>query len=218
MICSLRTAAALVLLLLAVGGDAGCSRGPSTPHPASAAETFKQLRAWHASGAYLAMRPYLDPEARDATIDLLMSTDELLAANQAALASVRQACPDLPAGYDMSCLADNLDLFSRRVELVRVEEQGDKAVVIAKVSDRLPLVRIHFVRLDGNWAYVPGPPNSAVAKAIQRLTESLHQIAVVASTQQHMTPAQVQDEYRTRLLPKLKTMRLLGTSPTSGPG
>ncbi|MBI4581794.1 MAG: hypothetical protein HY718_19010, partial [Planctomycetes bacterium] len=189
-------------------------RSPRGPRIMSVAETFQQLRQWRQQGAYGAMEPYLQPAAREATIDLLLAVDELMTANRAALQAVRQACPDIDTSrFDLTVILDSLDLFSRRVELVRCEEMGNTAAAIAEVSGRLPLVEMHFERHDGRWVYVPGTENRNVVDLIRNMTRSLGQIALVLSGRP-ATAEEVDYEYRLRLAPKLTRMRQQpGTPP-----
>jgi hypothetical protein len=192
------------------------SKPASTSPPVTVGETFDRLREWHRQGAYTTLRTYIDPATREEVIDLLIAVDELLAANAGANRAVHAACPTADVKrYDLSMVADNLDLFSRQVELVKVEESAEQAVAIAEVSGRLPLDRIQFRRIGGVWGYVPEPANHQIIASIRAMSRSLEQIALVFADRK-ATPEEVDAEYRARLLPKIAKMRELA-SPASRP-
>jgi hypothetical protein len=112
--------------------------------------------------------------------------------------------------YDLSSAQDNLDLFSRRVDWVSVEEKGDAAVVTAEVSGRLPLVNIQFERQADRWVYVPGQENPAVIATIRQLARSLKQIELVAANRKQ-SDRQIDEEYRIRILPKIRKVSAQGS-------
>lgn len=172
--------------------------------PLTVQETFDQLRQWHQAGLYTAMRPYIDEESCEDTIDLLVAVDRLMAANHDFLAAIQRACPEMDVRpYDLSFTRDNLDLFSREVVWVGAKADSEDAVVTAAVSGRLPLREIRFRKQVDRWVYVPGPEDPAVIKAIRQMCRSLNQIELVALTKQP-TDQQIQEEYRVRILSKIK--------------
>jgi hypothetical protein len=175
--------------------------------PATIRETFDQLRQWHEAGAYSAMRPYIDAAGCEGTIDLLVAVDQLVAANAGFLAAVQRACPNMDVRpYDLAFTQDNLDLFSRRVDWVSIKEDGERAVVTAEVSGRLPLREIRFEWQADRWVYVPGPEDKTVIAAIRQMTRSLNQIELVASTRKP-TDRQIHEEYRVRVLSKISKLK-----------
>ncbi len=210
----------LLILLLASACD---HRNPpwaspkTARSPSSVQETFDQIRTWHAEGAYASLRPYIHPAARESTIDLLIAVDELLAANTSARKAIEKACPAAEsarlAGYDLSWIADSMELFSRRVVLVKVEERGDQATVTAEVSGRLPLITMPFQRLSGIWVYLPGTANPKLVEHLRAISRSLTQIAMRLN-EQKLTPEQIDAEYRLLILPKQARIQRLAAAAT----
>lgn len=204
-----RTTCVFVLPLVFIGCHPG-SRAKSQP-PVTVRETFDRLREWHSAGAYAALRPHIDPACREDVVDLLVAVDELLATNATVLARIRATCPGLDADrYDLGIIADNLDLFSRRVDLVKIEESRDRATVIAEVSGRLPLTRMPFRRVGDTWMYAPEAADPQIVVLVRALTRSLGQIDLVLCNRR-LTPEQLAEEYRVRLLPKMEKITQRGT-------
>jgi len=165
------------------------------------------------------MRRYIASDGGEALIDLLVSVDELVKANAAALASVRKTCPEMSLRRcaDLSIFQDNLGLFSRSVEWVSATQSGDSAVVIAQISGRVPLKRLPFVRRDGVWRYVPGPENRLVVPTIHRLTRSLNQITLLLADRE-MTPKEIEEEYRIRVVGLIESVQARqAAAPASQP-
>jgi hypothetical protein len=194
------------------------------PSPArlSLLDTFHQLRAWHEQSAYGAMRPYIDSRHREDVIDLLVAVDELMGANAAALRAIRDACPDISTErFDMSPLVENLELFSRDVELVEHERRGDAAIVTVQISGRVPLVHLQFVNRDGFWLYRSEQGDPGVVPLVREITRSLEQIVLVTSTGPR-TARQIEREYELRVGSKFKRMQQLALAsaetPTKPPG
>lgn len=212
-----------ILLLAVLSGVPACNESTpdsssacrTTGEPLSLADTFHQLRACMAERSYRAMEPYIEETGRKQVIEMLIAVDELLAANEAALQAARQACPGIDVRpFDMSVLADNLDLFSRRVTCIACEESGNHGVVTASISDRLPLDRIEFIHEHGYWMYEPGPSWPAVTPAIREIAAALERIVFVISQKPH-TPEEIRDEYRLRVSPKVR--RIIAMVTTSAP-
>jgi len=187
--------------------------------PTTVRDTFDRLRSWHAKGNYVAMRPYIAADGRVGLLDLLVAVDRLIAANNAALVAVAKACPTMDLRpFDLSIIQDNLDLFSRQIQWVSVDEQGDHAVVTAEVSGRLPLATMRFERQQGRWCYAPGAGDPTILTLIRQITRSLKQIELVVNTTSQpsgklsekpsgkLSEEQIAEEYRIRILPKIRKM------------
>jgi hypothetical protein len=197
----------------------GCDK-PSFSHkpasPAGVRETFDRLRECRRNRAYACMLPYLHPSGRDATIDLLVAVDELVLADAAARAAVQRACPGMQPPGDLSgMIANRLELFSRDVEFIQAKEEGKLATVSVKIGNRLPLRHLQFERVGDTWQYMHGEAPPALVAAIRQLTRAFNQLELVLSDT-HMTPEQVNEEYRLRLAPKLKKFGDFNLKPTSG--
>jgi hypothetical protein len=186
-----------------------------TGEPLSLSDTFHQLRACAATRSYRAMGPYIEPASRDEVIELLIAVDELLMANEAALQAAKRACPEMDVrAFDLSAMADDLDLFSRNVTYVACEELGDRGVVTASVSGRLPLDSIDFIHRGDYWMYDPGPSSPGMASTIREIARALNRIAFVLS-KQSVTIDDVRAEYRLRVSPKIR--RLVAATATTAP-
>lgn len=176
--------------------------------PATAGETFALLRECHKRRAYGAMRPYIHPSGREAVIDLLISVDELSMANSAVLAAIERACPAIEIDrYNLaSVIQSRLELFSNEVDLVEVQEEGDRATVTVEVSGRLPLERLAFERNGGLWQYQPGPENPEILRTIRGLTRTFNQIELALGSGE-WTADRIDREFQIRIRPKLRLMR-----------
>jgi hypothetical protein len=185
---------------------AGASDCRLTGEPLSLTDTFYQLRACFEERSLLAMQPYIDPAGQDEVIELLLAMDELVAANNAMLQTIKRAAPDMELEeFDMSWLADKLDLFSRDVEFVSCEERGDRGVVILNVSDRPPLEEIEFVRRDDYWLYVPGPAEPEVTEIIREIARAMGRV-VFSIPSRELSPQEIRDEYRLLVMTKLRDL------------
>lgn len=214
---SLWLAAIVAALAIAACDRDGCSQWdaslPLEDAPLPLRETCDHLRELLARRAYLAMRPYIDPEHRDDVIDLLVAMDELLAANAAAQAAIRQACPEIdPRPFDMSAMVNQLELFSRDLQIVSLEEDGDRAWVVLLIADQVPYERAQFERRDGRWVYLPGPGARDLTSMTRAIAEALGRVAFVVSQGPH-TPEQIQAEYRLRVGRRLQDVLASATRP-----
>lgn len=162
----------------------------------------------------MAVAPHLDPAGRDGIIDLLVAVDELMFANAAALEAVKRASPGIDVSpYDLSFVQDNLELFSRDVDLVDIRENAEQAEVTVQISGRLPLVRLRFERHEGVWQYLPGPENPEIVRAIRELAKTVQQIEAVVS-RSSLTARQIDREYKLRLGRRLKRLAALADTAT----
>ena len=166
--------------------------------PLSLRETYDRLRDWHAKRSYLAMRPFIDAGSRDELIDLLIAFDELLLANSGAQLAIVKACPTIRAeAFDMSPMADWLELFSQRLEFVSLQEEGDRGTIAVQIAGRLP-EELEFERQDGRWVYLPGPIGPDLIPLVRDIARALNRITLAVSTGPH-TAEEIEAEYRLRV-------------------
>jgi len=187
-------------------------RSPAVPAgpPLSLRETYDRLREWHSTCSYEAMGPYIDATSRDEVVDLLVVMDELLAANAAARAAITRACPGIAAAaFDMSHMANALELFSRDVQLIRVDEEGNRGLITVQIARRLPLKYPAFERRAGHWVYVPGPLGRDFVTVIREMTGALNHLALVLLAGPR-SDAEIEAEYRRRIGPKLEVLMTAG--------
>jgi len=138
-------------------------------------------------------------------IDLLMVVDELLAANAGARQAIREACPQIDlAPFDMSALQNEyLDLFSRDVQVVRLDESDDQGTATVQLGSRLPLAHLHFQKQQGRWIYVPGETTPELVGRLREIARAWDRLTLVVSQRSH-TPEEIMHEYRLRIQPKLR--------------
>jgi hypothetical protein len=190
-------------------GEAGSATIFNTEF-ASPRPTFFQLRKLHENKAYLAMDKYIEHASADAVVDLLMAVDQLLVANDAAIDTLRKACPKANLSrFDLSELANRLGLFSTNIQIINTQTDDQKALLVVQVADRLPLEQLEFARSKGRWIYQPGqqlpeltPIIIRMAKGLDRLTEEM--------TGRSLNRDQVADLYRLHIGSELKEIRELG--------
>ena len=217
---------------LAAAGYAGCRDAETSdvsPYaacvdpPATVRQTFNCLRAWHDAGAYGALRPYLDPDAGEEVVDLLVALDALMAANAGAQNAVRHASPDADAArLDLAYLEQYMGLFSRRTTFLRVIQKEEHTLVIAQVGDRLPLEEMRFRRhhvrgQPGRWVYVPGTTPPGLVQLIREITRALDQITLVFADARDVSPESVLREYQIRVAGKLRRYATLLADASNDP-
>lgn len=204
--------------LLALAPGLNCENGNARPvmadfdlpagPPKSLRETFDHLRDAYQRRAYLALRPYMDPEHRDQVIDLLMAADTLLAANSGVLKAIEKSSPETPRNrLDISgVITANLELFSRDVRVVEEREdvEAGRAVVSIEIAGASPPVDVCFRRREGHWVYVPGPGGAQTIQAFRELTKALDRTARSLAAAEQASPEQVISEYKLFVVPKLK--------------
>lgn len=210
----------LLAALLALPGGSGCDgdsplmtvKPPTASQPATVQDTFDAMRGWHRRGAYERLRRHIEPAGREGTIDLLVAVDELVAANRAALAAMQREFPGMDRrDYDLSFVLDNLDLFSREVEFVKVREHGDEAVVTAQVSRRLPLAEMIFIRHDGRWMYQSGREQPEIIEHLRAITRALGQITLLIRSGD-LRAEQMPEEWRLRIQSRQEKIAQLAAS------
>jgi len=204
----------LLLIAMLLGCDRGSPRLAQADAQRGAAKyslrgTFDHLRDCCTRRAYWAMRPYIDPPHCEEVLDLLIAVDELLAANAGTQHAIHVSCPSFPADkLDLSALADNLELFSRTVLFVSLEESESKGIVHVRIGDRTELTDLSFENRGGYWVYMPGSNPADLVQVIRDMKTALDRITV-ALDDTPKTPEQIGNEYRLRIGPKLKRINQL---------
>lgn len=208
----------LAAVALIVGAAAGADCGRAAPvlaqfeSPArkdlSLQGTFDFIRENYTRKAYLNLWPYIDPAARRDVLTLLVGMDELQAADGAALKAVRRVWPDAPLDRlrVADVLTDNIEMFSREVQVVAVREQGDEGVVTILIAGEPPPVEVSFRRHEGRWVYVPGSGGETFIATIRELTKGLNRVATALTYAEQATAEDVAREYRTRVEPRLRQL------------
>jgi len=151
------------------------------------------------------MRRYIDPASRDDGMDLLIVVDELLAANAGARQAIQESCPQIdPAIFDMSAIQNEyLDLFSRNMEVIRVDERDGRGTVTVQIGHRMPLMSLSFQRQRGHWVYVPGETTPELVVRLREIARAWDQMTLVIVSRPH-TADEIMHEYRLRIQPRLR--------------
>ncbi|MBI5863861.1 MAG: hypothetical protein HZB38_05020 [Planctomycetes bacterium] len=108
-------------------------------------------------------------------IATLTAFDEFLDTNQMLCDFVRNEIGSGTARIiDQSELASNLEIFSRFVEIVDIQVEGETSTVAFTVDGRLPARKAQLVRVDGVWRYDPGGGyDPRIPAAFRRMSEGL---------------------------------------------
>jgi hypothetical protein len=183
--------------------DAARSTRSSDP-PYTLADTFHYLRACREDRAYIELKEYVAPESGESTVALLQAMDGLMAANQGALRAMRSSCPTIDTRpYDLSLLADLLDLFSRDVELVSTEQEGDQGQVTFEIGEQVAPEPAVFRRERGHWVYVPGEQDAAMTAHLREAADALTRLAR-RWEKAPVSEREIHNTYQTRILPELR--------------
>jgi hypothetical protein len=209
----------LALLVCCSAIFIGCDNGEQKEVGASAPDnvrrTFNRLRELHENKAYLEMEKWIEPGAANGVVDLLMAVDQLLAANEAAIETLRETCPRADINrFDLSELANCLGLFSRKIEVVNIRMGNNAATMNVQVADRLPLEQLVFVRYQDRWVYQPGRQLPELTPVIVRLADALNRLTEEMSGRA-LDREQVAELYRLHIGAKLKEVRELDKPSSS---
>lgn len=183
--------------------------------PQTIEQTLTYLRQAHVEGAYQRLTAHLTPDARKPLVDLLIAIDEVLVANRGTQTAIKEACPQVdPRWFDVSFLADWLELFSDDLTVIRVDRQAGRGTVTAQVGDRMPLVYLNFERNQGRWVYQSGPIDAALIPLVRDVARALDQVTQSVASETHATPEAIQREFEVRLKPRLERIRALAAEST----
>lgn len=164
-------------------------------------ETVRRVQEYRASGQLSLLEPYLLAEQRAPIIELLQSMDQLIAAGAALQAAVEKHIGTASAeAFDRSGAADILGAFSKHVEILREEVNGETAKVTIQVAQRVPLESISLVRRDGHWVIREEQPIPGVAEALRGLARIDAALARELAKKK-MTAAELHQELKLRRAP-----------------
>ena len=103
-----------------------------------------------------------------------MAMDRLLqAATQLQQTAEQRLGPAAAVVCDISDLADYLGPFSRNVQIVSTRIEGDTAIVVYQVGERVPVERAEVRRMAGRWRYMPDEPDYALPTLLLQLTDAM---------------------------------------------
>lgn len=200
---------------------AGCDRPPqptegrsSISPSASPAQVIREILRVRAAAKYADLRELVLANRTEDVTRTLLAVDDFLAANRMLCDQIRaKVGPGVSARVDQSHLADHLDVFSRYVELIGEEIQGDTAVVRFTIDGKLPARAARLRLVESGWRYDPGPGYSAdLIRAFESMTLGLRQLAdeLRAGTADIATfqanPDRLVEEVRLRMLPGVRIL------------
>ena len=156
------------------------------------------MRESRHSGRLELIEPYLPPDRRSSVIGLIQTMDRLLWANDVLGAAVtRHFGPATARAFDRSEAANAVGVFSRDVEFLNEQIDGDAAVVTFQVAGRVPLKEVTLERHGGCWLIQTDPPIPGVAAALRDLAQVLVDTARMLDDRP-MSAAQLQRELASR--------------------
>ena len=166
-------------LLVAVGG---CGKQPSAASQPgeSVLAAYRRMRESCRTGQYRRLEAMIDPNERIGVVDTLMAVDALLRADRRREHLLTERYGEAVAElFSLQWLGNQLGPFSREVQVVSHRDDGETAVVMVQVADRLPLEAVRFTRRQGQWVYLPGPPPTGFVEALDGITAAIEQSTTV---------------------------------------
>jgi hypothetical protein len=153
--------------------------GPAVrPAVQSPAETALLLQALHQQRDYAAIAPLIVADRRGASLDLLMTIDDVLSANDELQEAVRGVYGSTVSGlWDLSAVENNLGPFSARVVVINQSFKGDSAIVTLQEGDNVPLARAHFDWAEDRWQYRPEVTPAQILPELDILARILRDLA-----------------------------------------
>lgn len=213
---------AVALAAASVWWGAGCDRLSDRPRSAGKVElpaletpmaVARALSTWHMERRYGLLEQFVQPDQRRVLEDTLMAFDRVLQANDRAQHRLIDMHNESVAGeFDLGNIADNMGLFSRNVNFRSERIDGDKAVVIVQVLDRVPLEQYRFVRRQDRWIYTPDAPISDMHTLINELAKGVEEFEYQLENRD-LSIEQVRSEFRYRVWPRMRDIRSAMSTP-----
>jgi hypothetical protein len=158
-------------------------QGPSPAASASRspAETARLLQTLHQQRDYAAIAPLIVADRRDAQLDLLMTIDDVLSANEDLQVAVRKAYGGAVTGlWDLAAMENNLGPFSARVAIINQSFKGNTATVTFQEGENVPLARALFDWAEDRWQYRPEATPAQLLPELGRLARILRDVTKAA--------------------------------------
>jgi hypothetical protein len=190
-------------------------KAPDLPALETPIAVARALNAWHQEGRYKLFAYCVDDAQRVVLENTLMAFNRLLVANERAQRRLTEMHDELVASeYDLGYMANSMGLFSRDVAFQSERIDGDRAVVVAQVADRVPLEQYRFVRVADRWIYTPDKPIPELPELISNLAGGVEEFAYQLE-QRDLTLAEICSEFRYRVWVRMREIR--GHLPSSQP-
>ena len=215
--------AALMLLL----ATTGCARendvaAPTPPAatPVMPAETasialsprqvVEKLHEYRLAGKYDELQELVVPEQRSAIVELVLSVDELIAAESALSHAIQERVGEGSAvRFERRAqVANILGPLSRDVNVMAQHLDGDRATVEIQVAGRVPLERVELHREGGVWRIHPDKPIPGLAEELRNLADATRRVRSMLQRRE-MEADDVFNELAKRQQPALERMARL---------
>jgi len=192
--------------------DSDSITGKTVRSPVDAA---RALHRAHLARDYLAVEALIVSDRREATVQMLRATDQLIDAHNAMqTAATERFGKHVYRAFHLGELENNLGVFSKDIEILAQHFTGNAATVTVQVAARVPLLRVPFQKVDGRWCYMPPPTSTESLAALRDLTTEVEQLT--ASLQAGMTPLAYHDAILDRLLPGMAQVANVTTASETG--
>lgn len=170
------------LLIAATGCDRSTTPTQASAQTASSAmspvETARYVQKLRWDRDYAALEAMMTESGQDATIRLLKSVDVLLDAHDRLQDAARGRYGDqIHRAWNLSAMRNNLGVFSRDITVINQTMKGDSAFVTLQESDRVPLVRAEFKRIDGIWKLAPPFHDTSICGSLEQFATRIDGIA-----------------------------------------
>ncbi len=151
------------------------------------------------------MQDLIVPDYRTEILELILSVDELVAAELKFQNSVREVVGEGTATYfaHRMQVANIVGPFSRDVEAVSETITGNTARVAIQVAGRVPLEEVALTNLEGKWLVQSDKPIPKLADELRNLARTTRSVADDV-VRRHLTAKQAQHELDLRQEPVLK--------------
>ena len=159
--------------------ETGCERQVQSDRPERGPrETVTQILEARTNSTYQRLNQLVVPDRVHEIVNTLLAVDEFLDANELLCDYVREKFAlGLSQTIDQSRFGNQLDIFSRYIELVNEQIEGETAVVTFMVDGKVPLRRARLRLMEGQWRYDPGDGyRPELPAAFKRMAEGVRRV------------------------------------------
>ena len=136
--------------------------------------------------------------------------DQVLQANRQAMKAIAELWgAHRTLAWDLSGMGDYLGPFSNEISIVQELVNGDEATVTYQVGQMVPLRTANLRRIEGHWVYMPGVSPPDFPRAMQRLAQTLTDVAETIY-RERLEPDRIDQEYRLRVVPRVQDVQKAG--------
>ena len=184
-----------IVVLMSLLGATGCERAQddAAANPPSATpvapptldrqalspqEVVQKLHECRLSGQYDDLQELVCVEQRTAIVELVLSVDELVAAESALSRMIHERVGEGSAvRFERRAqVANILGPLSRDVEVMSQHINGDRATVEIQVAGRVPLEQVELRREEQSWLVWPDKPIPGLADELRNLADATRRV------------------------------------------